>query len=166
MKRILFVLLSLLIIPAICIPVLAHPGRTDRNGGHTDHSTGDYHYHHGQPAHEHYDMDGDGIIDCPYDFEVTEKERSAEATKSNDVSSNLDADDGQSRIESGLITYFSFSFMAPFVIIPLFNLSFYFDRKQHLRLYYIFSFIAFMIWFVTFPVSTFPVLGYFHLRKK
>ena len=36
---------------------------------HHDHSTGEYHYHHGYSAHSHYDIDGDGIIDCPYDFD-------------------------------------------------------------------------------------------------
>lgn len=46
----------------------AHGGRTDENGGHVDSSTGDYHYHHGYPAHAHFDIDGDGIIDCPYHF--------------------------------------------------------------------------------------------------
>lgn len=46
----------------------AHPGRTDSRGGHTDKSTGEYHYHHGYPEHQHYNMDGDGKIDCPYDF--------------------------------------------------------------------------------------------------
>ena len=50
------------------VTVMAHPGRTDGRGGHTDHSTGEYHYHHGYPAHQHYDMDGDGKADCPYDF--------------------------------------------------------------------------------------------------
>lgn len=49
--------------------VLAHSGKTDANGGHYDRSTGEYHYHHGYPAHQHYDMNGDGIIDCPYDFD-------------------------------------------------------------------------------------------------
>ena len=39
---------------------LAHSGRTDSSGGHTDHSTGDYHYHHGYPAHYHTG----GV--CPY----------------------------------------------------------------------------------------------------
>ena len=42
---------------------LAHSGRTDENGGHYDRSTGEYHYHHGYPAHQHED----GI--CPYDFD-------------------------------------------------------------------------------------------------
>lgn len=46
-----------------------HSGRTDGKGGHYDRSTGEYHYHHGYPAHDHYDMDGDGTIDCPYDFD-------------------------------------------------------------------------------------------------
>ena len=46
-----------------------HSGRTDGNGGHYNHSTGDYHYHHGHPAHDHYDIDGDGVVDCPYTFE-------------------------------------------------------------------------------------------------
>ena len=47
MKKILpsFVLLCLCF--ALCIPVWAHGGRTDANGGHWDHSTGTYHYHNG-----------------------------------------------------------------------------------------------------------------------
>lgn len=70
MKRI-----TLLICFAVCLfslliaPVFAHPGRTDSKGGHTDSSTGEYHYHHGYSAHDHYDMDGDGVVDCPYDFD-------------------------------------------------------------------------------------------------
>ncbi len=51
------------------LAVNAHPGRTDGNGGHTNHSTGEYHYHHGYSAHDHYDMDGDGVVDCPYEFD-------------------------------------------------------------------------------------------------
>lgn len=70
MKRYALRILSALIIAAALIgSVSAHPGRTDSNGGHTDHSTGEYHYHHGYSAHDHYDMDGDGVIDCPYDFD-------------------------------------------------------------------------------------------------
>ena len=65
MKRFLLLLVFLLI---LAIPVSAHSGRTDSNGGHTDQSTGEYHYHHGYPAHDHYDMDGDGFVDCPYEF--------------------------------------------------------------------------------------------------
>ena len=46
----------------------AHPGRTDSNGGHHVTATGEYHYHHGYPAHDHYDIDGDGVLDCPYTY--------------------------------------------------------------------------------------------------
>lgn len=70
------------------LAVNAHPGRTDSNGGHTDHSTGDYHYHHGYSAHDHYDMDGDGVVDCPYDFD-DKTDHSSGSVGSN---SNLDFD--------------------------------------------------------------------------
>lgn len=66
MKRLFIILLCLL---CLTTPVCAHPGDTDENGGHIDHTTGEYHYHHGYPAHDHYDIDGDGILDCPHYFD-------------------------------------------------------------------------------------------------
>lgn len=62
--------LLIAIILCLCLSVVAsaHPGRTDSNGGHTDHRTGEYHYHHGYSAHRHYDKDGDGVLECPYTF--------------------------------------------------------------------------------------------------
>lgn len=65
-KRLLTLLLCLFL---LCPSALAHGGKTDANGGHYDRSTGEYHYHHGYPAHQHYDIDGDGVADCPYDFD-------------------------------------------------------------------------------------------------
>lgn len=62
-------IIMLLIITCLCslsLPASAHSGRTDSNGGHYDHSTGEYHYHHGYPEHQHYDINGDGVKDCPY----------------------------------------------------------------------------------------------------
>lgn len=67
-KNILTLFLGLLVLLSLISVVSAHPGKTDSDGGHVDHSTGEYHYHHGYPAHSHYDIDGDFIIDCPYDF--------------------------------------------------------------------------------------------------
>jgi hypothetical protein len=67
MRKILAILTALLML--VPCAALAHSGRTDSNGGHTDHSTGEYHYHHGYPAHDHYDIDGDGRKDCPYNFD-------------------------------------------------------------------------------------------------
>lgn len=72
-----------LMLSLVCIPTYAHPGRTDSNGGHTDHSTGEYHYHHGYPAHDHYDMDGDGILDCPYDFVDKTKQTNGNSSRNN-----------------------------------------------------------------------------------
>lgn len=59
-KKICCVALALLL---LITPAHAHSGRTDSNGGHYDHSTGEYHYHHGYPAHQH----PNGV--CPYDFD-------------------------------------------------------------------------------------------------
>lgn len=60
MKKLLPCIICLL----FCVVVaFAHPGSTDSNGGHYDRSTGEYHYHHGYPAHQHTG----GI--CPYDYD-------------------------------------------------------------------------------------------------
>ena len=71
MKKVILlrVLLIFLILPSIALITYAHPGKTDSIGGHTNHSTGEYHYHHGYSAHDHYDMDGNGVLDCPYEFD-------------------------------------------------------------------------------------------------
>lgn len=61
--------IMLILILVIAISASAHSGKTDANGGHWDSETGEYHYHHGYPAHDHVDMDGDGILDCPYEFD-------------------------------------------------------------------------------------------------
>lgn len=41
----------------------AHPGGTDEHGGHYNLDTGEYHYHHGYPPHQHKGGS------CPYDFD-------------------------------------------------------------------------------------------------
>ena len=46
-KKILLLFVILLLLSAS----FAHSGRTDSKGGHYDRSTGEYHYHHGKPAH-------------------------------------------------------------------------------------------------------------------
>lgn len=66
--KILAVLILAFVLPAA---VFAHPGNTDKNGGHTNSKTGEYHYHHGYPEHDHWDIDGDGDLDCPFTFYPT-----------------------------------------------------------------------------------------------
>jgi hypothetical protein len=84
-----FIICALL---SLILQVEAHSGRTDSKGGHHDRSDGSYHYHHGYSAHDHYDMDGDGKKDCPYDFDdKTEHDSnsgsSISATKKDDKNS-------------------------------------------------------------------------------
>ena len=62
-------LIAFVLCLCLSVIVFAHPGGTDSTGGHTDRSTGEYHYHHGYSAHQHSDMDGDGNLDCPYSFD-------------------------------------------------------------------------------------------------
>lgn len=53
-------LVLLFCLSLLCVTAEAHSGGTDAAGGHIDHFTGEYHYHHGYPAHQH----PDGV--CPY----------------------------------------------------------------------------------------------------
>ena len=81
MKRIISLILSAALLLLSPSSVLAHPGRTDIYGGHYNDETGEYHYHHGFPAHQH--IDGE----CPYDFVDAADHTSSEATtiRSNDT---------------------------------------------------------------------------------
>lgn len=79
MKKTLLILVAILLISSNSY---AHGGRTDENGGHTDHSTGEYHYHHGYAAHDHYDMDGDGDLDCPKTFQTEHRSAKRDSIES------------------------------------------------------------------------------------
>lgn len=68
MRRWIAMLICIASLSALTITASAHSGRTDSKGGHWNRSTGEYHYHHGYSAHQHKDMDGDGKLDCPYEF--------------------------------------------------------------------------------------------------
>ena len=59
-KSIFFLVVCLIFFSLVSIYAYAHSGKTDGSGGHYDHSTGDYHYHHGKAAHYH----PNGV--CPY----------------------------------------------------------------------------------------------------
>lgn len=56
-----------LILLSLPMTISAHSGRTDSQGGHYNHSTGEYHYHHGYSAHQH----PNGI--CPYDLSYSKE---------------------------------------------------------------------------------------------
>lgn len=80
-RAVFFAVLLFIILSAVT--VYAHPGKTDSNGGHTDRSTGEYHYHHGYPAHNHSDLDGDGVKEyCPYDHDDATDHKNMEGSYS------------------------------------------------------------------------------------
>lgn len=110
-------LLLFLLLPAIALTTYAHQGRTDGSGGHTDHSTGEYHYHHGYPAHDHYDIDGDGDIDCPYNFDdQTNHKQSGENHSTNKVTQpTVESTDSQAK-ESGKTNSSRFKIVLQIVI--------------------------------------------------
>ena len=83
----------------------AHSGRTDSSGGHN--SPDGYHYHHGYPAHQHYDIDGDGIIDCPYNFVDAAEHNSKEKDSSTVATTNNNSANSKkinNRLSAGDIT--------------------------------------------------------------
>ncbi len=88
---ILFIVL-LILIGACTLTVFAHSGRTDENGGHYDTSTGEYHYHHGWPPHDH---DGG---ECPYDFVDNvdhDRDESSEDSSSSTLTEHSDYNDSK-----------------------------------------------------------------------
>lgn len=90
MKRI----FNVICIASLCISILtpiisAHSGKTDASGGHYNDYTGEYHYHHGYSAHSHYDIDGDGVIDCPYDFKDKTSQNNFSSSAKNNTNDNI-----------------------------------------------------------------------------
>ena len=76
-RLIIFVFSIVLLVPLLSSVAYAHPGKTDSNGGHYDRDSGEYHYHHGYPAHQHTDGK------CPYDFDDRTGESSGSPSGSN-----------------------------------------------------------------------------------
>ncbi len=101
-------LFTLLIIIAFSSMVYAHPGKTDENGGHYDRSTGEYHYHHGYPAHQH----AGGV--CPYDFDDNTKH--SESKSVSDVSVSPDTPILSFLSEYNIFAVISIGFICCFTI--------------------------------------------------
>ncbi len=64
-KMLCCLVVTVITVLALTITPASHSGRTDANGGHYNHSTGEYHYHHGLSAHQH----PGGV--CPYQKQDT-----------------------------------------------------------------------------------------------
>ena len=89
-SQVLFITVIAVLILVFSTTALAHPGGTDKYGGHTESATGQYHYHHGHEAHQH----PNGV--CPFgDYDewlkehgVTARPLSEEPTNTASVPSN------------------------------------------------------------------------------
>lgn len=74
-------LLCLLLLSVLLPCASAHGGKTDANGGHYNKKTGEYHYHHGYPAHQH----PNGV--CPYNYD-DQTDHSNRGTSSNSTTAS------------------------------------------------------------------------------
>ena len=103
MKKFLSLVITILFIFSLCsFVVFAHSGRTDSNGGHFDSSTGEYHYHHGYPAHQH----PNGV--CPYATKSSKSSVSSISSKSSAVSKNNQKDDNSVVALVGVLLFLLF----------------------------------------------------------
>lgn len=160
--------------------VSAHPGKTDSDGGHNNHSTGEYHYHHGYEAHQHTDLDGDGIADCPFDFDEPAGTNSgfssrnppeqynsdvAHATRSAEAAASTSQDSSSPVIVTDLLYPLLCLFVSPLIILSL-SIAFHMDEKRYKNVSQFFFYLSIILWIPTFPVSTFAIFPYLHHIKR
>ena len=127
----------------LTICTYAHSGKTDYAGGHYNNSTGEYHYHHGYSAHSHYDIDGDGVIDCPYEFNDKTNHNnslnnSSSSNSSNDKTNNNSIISENNTEKSKNKITFGKAIEVIFVMIPCSLMTLY-------TLYMVFGFICIII---------------------
>lgn len=131
-----YVFIIILFMALLPVAAFAHPGSTDSNGGHIDHSTGGYHYHHGYPAHSHYDMDGDNKKDCPYNFDDQTSKNTGSSSHSSGKK-NISPSDAEEGIESKIEASIGYGIFLPFLIyIPLSYVSKHLNSPKKWRIFF------------------------------
>lgn len=100
--KVFFIVCALL---SLTLSVEAHSGKTDGAGGHYNRSTGEYHYHHGYSAHQHYDIDGDGKKDCPYDFNDKTNHNITNNNSNNSSNNNISNNTSNNKTKSNELTF-------------------------------------------------------------
>lgn len=113
MKNLFTFIAFLLVLLSIPLTIAAHSGGTDASGGHYNSTTGEYHYHHGYPAHDHKNKI------CPYDEDFFDK-------KEEQIKDMLEEMEEEEKIrkqndKSGI--YFSVSFVLSIVSFFAFRYS-------------------------------------------
>lgn len=128
MKYIKNISLIFLITVFLILPCSAHGGKTDGDGGHYNRDTGEYHYHHGYPAHQHTNGE------CPYNFKnnedsnnsynnsITEKTTKASTTKIESTTQKTDktlSTEEKRELTLNIIKYsIAAIFSVPFIVPP------------------------------------------------
>ena len=113
MKLIRILAIALLTI-LISVTAFAHSGGTDGAGGHYNRSTGEYHYHHGKPAHQHIN----GV--CPYNYNnKTNHSKSTVKNNYNNSSTKKNKSSVFSCVVGGLCSGFIFGNIARAIIFLL-----------------------------------------------
>lgn len=146
----------------ITTPSIAHPGGLDDYGGHNDRSTGEYHYHHGYPAHQH----NNGI--CPYDFDDKtgtnsgNNNNNSNSTHSNDHNVKINNLTWSEQLEiNAIIAYWiicALSFIAYiiFLIIEV-GMPYGIYRRISLSCQQALAYIAGLLWFIPFAYFAFAL---------
>ena len=94
----------------------AHSGRTDEYGGHWDNTTGEYHYHHGYPAHQHIN----GI--CKYNYVDNTEHKTG--TTEYDHSNN-------SPVKSDDVKYIALIIFSVIVVLLFISGSLYYKYRKY-----------------------------------
>lgn len=116
-RKCIALLFSFALSALLIVPVSAHPGDLDDDGGHYNRATGEYHYHHGYPEHQHTNGT------CPYDFDDKTGENSGTSGSSN----SSKYDDLPIQIQKkekitwdNISNFLYWLFISPFLIAPVF----------------------------------------------
>lgn len=130
----------------------AHPGGTDSNGGHYDQSTGQYHYHHGYPAHQHENDQ------CPYDFDDKTGQNSGTNSQSNNKThrdSSLKENTSQKFYNNDDINFaLSMAFIVFFLCLTYFRFTFWYNWALY------------VLYFLSAPFLARPLAGRFFSDYK
>ena len=102
--------------------IYAHSGGTDSQGGHWNHSTGEYHFHHGHGEHQHpngicpYDSAYDGTY-APGDMPQEKSYAAASASNATTYSNSDDDADEESNYDNTNIVWYG---IGAFIIYEVF----------------------------------------------
>lgn len=154
MKKILCILISIITILSLTVLCFAHSGRTDANGGHFDHSTGEYHYHDGNSNHGIIEKNDETDSNYFYSNNQYTKEKT---THSYEEDNNTDNSDEEKESSFDLFDFFivlihlAFAFFGSGVIISILSeTTSLFDEKKYksAKIYKFVLVIVFILLFI------------------